>query len=86
MHAWQKDEHLTSMKGQSVGEDLTALGGSLTEVLLLRLPSVMAWALGMALSLPKSPGELSFSSPSPAVLELLPPISELPKQSPLQLA
>ena len=68
------------MKGQSDGEDLTALGGSLTEVLLLRLPSVMAWALGMALSLPNSPGELSFSSPSPAVLELLPPIFELPKQ------
>ncbi len=63
------------MKGQSDGEDLTALGGSLTDVLLLRLPSVMAWALGMALSLPNSPGELSFSSPSPAVLELLPPIS-----------
>ena len=67
------------MKGQSDGEDLTALGGSLTEVLLLRFPSVMAWALGMALSLPNKPGVLSFSSASPAVLELLPPILELPK-------
>ena len=35
------------MKGQSAGDDLTALGGSLTEeALLLRLPSVMACALG----------------------------------------
>ena len=65
---------LTSMKGQSAGDDLTALGGSLTEeALLLRLPSVMACALGMALSLPNRPGP-SFSSPSPAVLELLLPI------------
>ena len=64
----------TSMKGQSAGEDLTALGGSLTEALLFRLPSVMAWALGMALSLPSRPGE-SFSSPSPAFLELLLPMN-----------
>lgn len=65
---------LTSMNGQSAGDDLTALGGSLTEeALLLRLPSVMACALGMALSLPNRPGP-SFSSPSPAVLELLLPI------------
>jgi hypothetical protein len=61
------------MKGQSAGDDLTALGGSLTEeALLLRLPSVMACALGMALSLPNRPGP-SFSSTS-AVLELLLPI------------
>lgn len=72
-HDWER----TSMKGQSSADDFTALGGSFIEALFLLPPSVMAWARGMAPSLPVTPG-VSAAPPSPdgtLVLLMLFPMS-----------